>query len=118
MEIDVSGRHFQVTDALREYAVGKVRKLDKYSLKLETCHVVFEVQKFNYISEITLRGKNLRLNAKESSLDMYAAFDNSFGNIQLQLRKKHERVRDHKARRYDASGSRAKDKAKSSRTTA
>ncbi|MBI3315720.1 MAG: HPF/RaiA family ribosome-associated protein, partial [Candidatus Omnitrophica bacterium] len=38
--------------------------------------------------------------AKEESADMYAAFDKSFGNIQLQLRRYHDRLRDHKARRY------------------
>lgn len=113
MELDVTGRHFHVTDALKKYAVEKIQKLDKYSLKLEHAHIVFEVQKFNHISEITLRGKNLRLTAKARSLEMYAAFDKSFGIVELQLRKKHERVKDNKARRYDAPGSKATAKRRS-----
>ena len=100
MEIDVSGRHFQVTEALKDYVIEKVAKLEKYSLKIESVHVILEVQKFHHVAEITLLGKNLRLTAKEESSDMYAAFDNSFGNIQLQIRKVHDRVKDHKARRY------------------
>jgi putative sigma-54 modulation protein len=107
MEIDVTGRHFHATEALKDYAVEKISKLDKYSLKLEGAHVVFEVQKFNHVAEIVLRGKGMRVTAKERSLDMYAAFDKCFGNIQLQLRKKHERLRDHKARRYDVPGSKS-----------
>ena len=101
MEIDISGRHFHVTEALKDYVSEKVEKLDKYSLKLESVHVVLEVQKFHHVAEITLLGKNMRLTAKEESADMYAAFDNSFGNIQLQLRKRHDKVKDHKARRYE-----------------
>lgn len=116
MKLDVSGRHFHVTEALKNYAIEKVQKLDKYALKLESAHIVFEVQKFSHISEIVIRGKDLRLTAKASSLDMHSAFDKSFASIQLQLRKKHERARDHKGRRYDAPGS--KTKAKRSRATA
>lgn len=115
MELDVTGRHFHVTEALKDYAAEKIQKLDKYSLKLESAHVVFEVQKFSHISEIVLRGKELRLTAKARSLDMYAAFDKSFGSIQLQLRKRHEKLRDHKARRYDVPGS--KSAVKRSRAT-
>ena|SRR3989338_1892337 len=100
MKIDITGRHFQVLDALNEYAAEKVKKLDKYSLKIEAAHVVFEVQKFVHASEIVLRGKNLRLTAKAESTDMYAAFDKSFDNLQLQIRRQHEKVKDHKARRY------------------
>ena len=98
MEIDISGRHFHITDALKEYAAEKVRKLDKYSLKLEHAHVVMEVQKFHHVAEITLRGKNLRLTAKNESADMYAAFDKCFGNLQLQMRRQHDKVKDHKVR--------------------
>ena len=100
MEIDISGGHFQVTEPLRQYILEKVEKLEKYSKKLEMIHVVLEVQKFHHLAEITALGKHLRLAAKEENADMYAAFDESFGNIQLQLRKVHEKLKDHKARRY------------------
>ena len=100
MEIDISGRHFQVTAPLKEYIAQKVKKLDKYSLKIESVHVILGVQKFIHAAEITLLGKNLRVTAKADSADMYAAFDNCFGVVQLQLARQHDRVKDHKARRY------------------
>ena len=100
MEIDISGRHFQVTAPLKNYIVEKIKKLDKYSLKIESVHVILGVQKFIHTVEITLLGKNLRVTAKTDSADMYAAFDNCLGVIQLQLGRQHDRVKDHKARRY------------------
>ncbi len=100
MEIDISGRHFQVTEPLRKYISEKIGKLDKYALKLESVHVVLDVQKFHHISEITLLAKDLRLTAKNESSEMYAAFDLSFDNIQLQMRRQHDKVKDHKGRRY------------------
>ena len=99
MEIDIAGRHFQVTPALKDYITEKAGKLDKYSLKIELVHVILEVQKFHHICEITLRGKDLRMTAKEDAADMYAAFDNAFGSTQLQLRRKHDRVKDHKKKK-------------------
>ena len=44
--------------------------------------------------------KDLRLTAKNESSEMYAAFDLSFDNIQLQMRRQHDKVKDHKGRRY------------------
>lgn len=104
MEIDISGRHFQVTPPLKEYITQKVQKLDKYSLKIESVHVVLGVQKFINNAEITLLGKNLRVTAKADSTDMYAAFDGCFQTVQLQLGRQHDRVKDHKARRYAVKG--------------
>lgn len=101
MRIDITGRHFHVTEPLRAHAAEKIGKLDKYSLKLEAAHVVFEVQKFMHISEIILRGKSMRLTAKAASTDMYSAFDKSFDSIRLQLERRHERVRDRQAYRAD-----------------
>ena len=100
MEIDITGRHFHVTEALKKYASEKIEKLDKYALKIETVHVIFDVQKFHQISEIVALGKNLRLTAKNEHEDMYAAFDASLANIQLQLGRQHDRVKDHKARGF------------------
>ena len=97
MEMDISGRHFHVGPALHEYIREKITKLDKFSLKLEMAHVVLEVQKFHHVAEITLRGKRLRLTAKEDSADMYAAFDKTYGVIQLQLRRQHDRLKRHKS---------------------
>jgi len=99
MEIDISGRHFRVTTPLRDYIDKKVRKLDKYSLKIESVHVVLEVQKILNYAEITLLGKNLRIASKEQNMDMYAAFDNCLGSLQRRLGRQHDRVREHKGRR-------------------
>ncbi len=100
MEIDISGRHFKVTTPLARYIKEKIEKLDKYALKLESVHVILEVQKFRHIAEITLLAKEVRLTAKNDSTEMYAAFDLCFDNIQLQMRRQHDKVKDHKGRRY------------------
>lgn len=95
MEVDISGRHFQVTEGLKDHILSKIQKIEKYSLKIESAHVILEIQKFAHIAEIVLAGKKLRMKAKQKSLDMYAAFDKSFHNIELQLGRAHDRIKDH-----------------------
>lgn len=101
MEIDISGRHFHVLEGLRKYTAEKIDKFDKYASKLETAHVIMEVQKFVHTAEITLLGKKLRFVAKERSTDMYAAFDKAYESMKRQLGHHHEKTKDHKARRYE-----------------
>ena len=101
MEVDISGRHFHVSASLKDYILGKIRKIEKYSLKIESAHVVLEIQKFTHIAEIVLAGKKLRMKAKQKSLDMYAAFDKSFHNIELQMGRVHDRLKDHKPKKKD-----------------
>lgn len=98
MEIDVTGRHVHVTAALKQYAVEKVKKFEKYALKIEVVRVIMAVEKIRQIVEIVVSGKNLRFTAKAQNEDMYAAFDNCFAKLQLQLSRQHDRVKDHKSR--------------------
>ncbi len=100
MEIHISGRHFHVSDALKEHVADKIKKLEKYTAKLEAAHIIFEVQKFVHTAEITVFGKQLRFAAKEESVDTYAAFDDAYESMKLQLVRHHEKTKDHKARRY------------------
>ena len=100
MEIDISGRHFKVTTPLKSYIEKKIQKLDKFSLKVESVHVVLEVQKFREIAEITLLGKNLRMACKSENADMYAAFDECYGRLQLHMSRQHDKVKERKGRRY------------------
>lgn len=104
MDIQISGRHFKVTPALKEYMTQKLEKLDKYALKLESVQVILDVQKIHQICEIVAKGKNLRLTACEKKSDMYAAFDLCLDNVQLQMSRQHDKVKDHKGRRYAIAG--------------
>lgn len=98
MEIDIAGRHIAITSGLRDHVMGKMQKLDKYTLTIVSAHVVFEVQKIAQVCEIVLSGKNLRMTARETTSDMYASFDAAVANLQKQLARYHEKIKDHRTR--------------------
>ena len=97
MQIDISGRHkFKVSDMLRDYVAEKMPKLERFSLKIETAHVVFEAEKVNQTCEIVLLGKNIRLTACETTTAMQASFDAALGNLMHQLERHHEKIKQHR----------------------
>jgi ribosomal subunit interface protein len=101
MQVDISGRHFHVSDGLRDHALAKIPKLEKYSLKIETAHIIFQVQKRTHICEIILAGKELRLTAVEKTGDIYASFDAALTNIQNQLARFHEKLKSHRQKKIE-----------------
>jgi putative sigma-54 modulation protein len=100
MQIDISARHkFKVSDMLRSYVLEKTPKLERFSLKVESVHVVFEQEKMNETCEIVLLGKNLRLTACETTTAMQASFDAALGNLMHQLERHHEKIKQHRHER-------------------
>ena len=93
MNIDITGRHYQVSDMLKQYTQDKMDRLDKYSLKIESAHVIFKSEKVNQTCELVLLGKNLRLTATETTKAMQASLDAAVSNLENQLRRYHEKIK-------------------------
>ncbi|MGN0034300.1 MAG: ribosome hibernation-promoting factor, HPF/YfiA family [Coriobacteriales bacterium] len=104
MDIKVTGRKMQVSEALRDYAVEKVENSMKvFDISPMTAEVVLHMEKNRSISkpavaEITLRTKGHVIRAEESEQDMYAALDLATDKVTRQLRKYKTKVIDRKTR--------------------
>lgn len=106
MQMDISGRHkFQVSDMLRGYVEEKMPKLERFGLKVESAHVIFEAEKVNQTCEIVLLGKNLRLTACETTTAMQASFDAALGNLMHQLERYHDKLKQHRHERINVEAS-------------
>jgi putative sigma-54 modulation protein len=60
MQIFLTGRNLEVTEALRRYAEEKVGRLQKYLDKITSAHIVLSLQKYRQIAEVTPRGREHR----------------------------------------------------------
>ncbi len=100
MKIDISSRHnYKITDVLRSYVEEKLPKIERYSLKVESIHVVFEPEKINQTCEMVLLGKGIRLTACETTTAMQASFDAALSNLMHQLERHHEKIKQHRHER-------------------
>lgn len=97
MQITVIGRHMDVTDALRQYAVDKFGKLDKYLPKnIQVTVTLSVVKKVHHIAEAMLKTDGLLVQAHEETEEMYSSIDLLTEKLEKRIRKYKEKLVDHK----------------------
>jgi putative sigma-54 modulation protein len=96
METTFTFRNMDTTEALRNHTLDKLDKLTKYLVKPGNAHIIFNVEKFNHVAEITLTANGQRYVGIERSNDMYLSIDGAIRKLEDQLRKYKERLKAHK----------------------
>ncbi|MCC5810273.1 MAG: ribosome-associated translation inhibitor RaiA [Ectothiorhodospiraceae bacterium] len=95
MQIDVTGHHVELTDALRDYVDEKFRRLDRHFGNVVDAHTVLTVEKLDHKAEATMQISGARLFADCVAEDMYAAIDGLVDKLDRQLKKHKEKLTDH-----------------------
>lgn len=97
MDIVISGRHVEVTDAMREHARERVGRLERYSSHLMRATVTLTIEGDRHAAEIigVVRSKSDAV-AKHESHDMYLSIDHAVSKIEKQLRKLEARFKTHR----------------------
>lgn len=96
MNIQITARNIDLTDAIRQYAEKKVSKLEKYFDHITEANVLLEVQKNVHIVEVLLSAKGVFMKGLEKSEDLYASIDLAVDKIEKQLVKYKEKLKDKK----------------------
>lgn len=99
MRVSITGRHMEVTDAIKEYVEKGLEKVRGHFDKVIDVDVILSVEKKRrHIAEFNLHANGLRINAKESSGDMYASVDAALNKVDRQVLKHKSRIRRHQPR--------------------
>ncbi|XOV87269.1 MAG: ribosome hibernation-promoting factor, HPF/YfiA family [Pseudomonadota bacterium] len=98
MQINVSGHHIEVTDALRSYVETKLDKLERHFDRINHMDVILSVEKQRQKAESTVRLAGGELFADAESDDLYAAIDMLADKLDRQLIKQKEKSKDRKQR--------------------
>lgn len=97
MQIAVTFRHMESSDAVRSYAEEKLARVKKYIEEPIDAQVVLSVQKKIYHrAEVTMVAKGLTMKSAEEKNDMYAAIDLMVDKIERQLKRYKEKLKRHK----------------------
>ena len=97
MQITVTGRHMELTDALRQYASERFEKLDKYLPRNSQATITLEVvKKVHHIAEASIKADGVLVQATEETGEMYSSIDLLFEKLERRVRKYKERLADHK----------------------
>lgn len=87
MKYIVNGKNTEVSDALREQAIKKLSRIEKFFKDDADCHLTFAVEKSRHILEVTIQSKGLFIRAEETTDDMYASIDAVVDKLERQIRK-------------------------------
>lgn len=81
----ITGRHMDVTDSLKNYAIEKLSKIDKFTNRIIDANIIFDIQKIQHHVEISLKIGNLQITAKANTDDMYASIDKAVNKLEAQI---------------------------------
>ncbi|MEI6514395.1 MAG: ribosome-associated translation inhibitor RaiA [bacterium] len=97
MSIEVTGRHVDVSNSMRDYAEKRLVKLVAEFPRVDKVHAILDIQKFNHMAEVVAHAAgHIQLEGKTTSENMYASIDEAVDKVEAQLRKILEKRHDHK----------------------
>jgi len=92
MQLSISGHHIDVTDALKDFVTGKLKKLERHYDHITNIHVVLSVDKLDQRAEATAHVSGAELFADAVSEDLYAAVDMLVDKLDRQVIKHKEKM--------------------------
>ena len=96
MQVSVTFRHIEATEALRVHAERRVQRIAKYVHRPVDAHVVLSVTKRRHVAEIVLNADRTTLTATEQTGDLYSAIDLAADKLEHQARKHTSKMKSHK----------------------
>src|SRR5687767_12150860 len=95
MKIEFTGRHLEVTPALKAHVDELFSKIEHiFDGKPAKAHVIIEVERGRHRSEILINWRNEALTAVSTNSDMYQSLSQTVGKIEKQARKLKDKVID------------------------
>lgn len=94
MKLNIRGEKTKITEAMKNYALEKTQKLDKYLENSDDVlgSVLFKVNGPKQKIEVTIPLKNFTLRVEEEGQDFYALIDVSVDKLERQIRKNKTRL--------------------------
>lgn len=96
VSVSITSRHMDVTPALRDYAVTKISRLQKYFDPLMEAHIIVSTEKLNRTVEVNISANGFKISSKGKTPDVFASVDNVVEKLERQLKKYREKFQERK----------------------
>ena len=95
MNLSISGRHLELTPAIREYVTTKMARVGRHFDHVIGTQVMLSVEKLEHTAEVTVRlpGKDIHCEARDENL--YASIDLLADKIDRQVLKYKNKMQNH-----------------------
>jgi putative sigma-54 modulation protein len=95
MQLNLSGHHVEVTQALRGYVTRKLERIGRHFDRVIDVHCVLSVEKLRQKAEATLHVRGHAIHADATEENMYAAIDSLADKLDRRIKKHKEKRHDH-----------------------
>ncbi|MCX8070194.1 MAG: ribosome-associated translation inhibitor RaiA [Thermodesulfovibrionales bacterium] len=96
MNIIVNGRHLEITEALRNYAVEKIGKFEKFLSNINEAVVTLSVEKYRHKAEVLLKVDGVMIQAEGTTGEVYSAIDGVVEKLEKQVLRHKEKMQSHR----------------------
>ncbi len=101
MNLNLTGRHLEITPAIREHVTSKLDKVKRHFDNVIDINVILSVDKLVQKAEATVHVSGKSIFAETSDSNLYVAIDALIDSLDRQVLKHKEKF---EARRHDESG--------------
>lgn len=102
MNINLTGRHLEITPAIREHVTSKLAKIKRHFDHVIDINIVLAVDKLEQKAEGTVHLSGKTVFAETADSNLYVAIDNLIDSLDRQVLKHKDK---NSARRHDDTGS-------------
>jgi putative sigma-54 modulation protein len=96
MQVNLTGHHVDITDALRAYVDEKIARLERHFEHVTNVHVILSVEKKTQKAEATVHIAGADVFADAVHEDMYAAIDSLVDKLDRQVLRHKEKIKSHR----------------------
>ncbi len=101
MNLNLTGRHLEITPAIREHVLSKLDKVKRHFDNVIDINVILSVDKLKQKAEANVHVSGKTIFAETEDSNLYVAIDTLVDSLDRQVLKHKEK---HTARRHDDSG--------------
>lgn len=98
-DITFVGRNVDVTESMKNYAIEKIAKIDRFSDRIIDVAVKMDIQKLQHRVDLTMKVDHVVIKSSAITGDMYASIDQAVSKLQAQLIKYRKRIQQHNAKK-------------------
>ena len=95
MQITITARHFELTNAIRDFIEQSCEKLSRYFDQIISINVILTLENMRNHVELNLHASKYNLLSDSVDMDMYVAVETAIEKIEVQLKKLKDKVTDH-----------------------
>ncbi len=99
MQITITARHFDLTNAIRDHVEEACEKLEKYFDHIINVHLTLSLEGSRNHVEMSLHASHFSLQSEAEDHDMYLAVDTVIDKMEAQIKKLKDKVTDHQKKR-------------------